>query len=67
MAGFDCTAVSTTWEWLTAELEALGEPVDLVGHDVGASGVVSVAMARPDCFGPGQRFPGGVRPGLCLA
>ncbi|MFY9932736.1 MAG: hypothetical protein WAK82_32515 [Streptosporangiaceae bacterium] len=46
MAGFDCTVLAYR-EWLTAELEALGEPVDLVGHDVGASTVVSVAMARP--------------------
>ena len=44
--GFDCT-VPAYREWLTAELEALGEPVDLVGHDVGGSTVVSVAMARP--------------------
>jgi len=44
--GFDCT-VTAYREWLAAELEALGEPVDLVGHDVGGSTVVSVAMARP--------------------
>ncbi|MBF6065186.1 alpha/beta hydrolase [Nocardia terpenica] len=29
-------------------MAALGEPVDLVGHDVGGSTVVGVAMARPD-------------------
>lgn len=45
--GFDCT-VSAYRDWLVAELTALGEPVDLVGHDVGGSTVVSVAMARPD-------------------
>ncbi len=46
MTGFDCPVLAYQ-EWLTAELEALGEPVDLVGHDVGGSTVVSVAMASP--------------------
>jgi pimeloyl-ACP methyl ester carboxylesterase len=45
--GFDCTAAAYR-DWLTAELEALGEPVDLVGHDVGGSTAVNVAMTRPD-------------------
>ncbi|GAA3544662.1 alpha/beta fold hydrolase [Amycolatopsis ultiminotia] len=45
--GFGCTA-SDYRDWLVAELTALGEPVDLVGHDVGGSTVLSVAMARPD-------------------
>lgn len=45
--GFDCT-VTGYRDWLVGELEALGEPVDLVGHDVGGSTVVSVAMTRPD-------------------
>ncbi|MFD2419512.1 alpha/beta fold hydrolase [Amycolatopsis pigmentata] len=45
--GFGCT-VSDYRDWLAAELETLGEPVDLVGHDVGGSTVVSVAMTRPD-------------------
>lgn len=35
-------------DWLIAELEALGDPVDLVGHDWGGAHVVNVAMARPD-------------------
>lgn len=34
--------------WLVAELEALGEPVHLVGHDFGAAHVVNVATTRPD-------------------
>ncbi len=34
--------------WLVGELEAFGEPVDLVGHDLGGSHVVRVAMTRPD-------------------
>lgn len=45
--GFACT-VAGYRDWLVAELEAIGEPVDLVGHDVGGSTVLSVAMARPD-------------------
>jgi pimeloyl-ACP methyl ester carboxylesterase len=34
--------------WLVDELEALGEPVDLVGHDWGGGHVTGVAMTRPD-------------------
>lgn len=34
--------------WLTAQLEAVGEPVDLVGHDWGGMLCVRVASARPD-------------------
>jgi pimeloyl-ACP methyl ester carboxylesterase len=35
-------------DWLVAELEAIGRPVDLVGHDWGGGHVVNVAMSRPD-------------------
>ncbi|MGE2720806.1 alpha/beta fold hydrolase [Mycolicibacterium celeriflavum] len=35
-------------DWLERELEGLGEPVDLVGHDWGGGHVVNVAMHRPD-------------------
>jgi pimeloyl-ACP methyl ester carboxylesterase len=45
--GFECTVLGYR-DWLIAELEALGEPVDLVGHDVGGVSVVNVAMDRPD-------------------
>ncbi|MEC3982824.1 alpha/beta fold hydrolase [Amycolatopsis sp. H20-H5] len=45
--GFDCTVLAYR-QWLVGELESLDEPVDLVGHDVGGSTVVSVAMTRPD-------------------
>jgi pimeloyl-ACP methyl ester carboxylesterase len=45
--GFGCT-VTAYRDWLVAELETLGEPVDLVGHDIGGSTVVYVAMTRPD-------------------
>ena len=34
--------------WLVAEIEALGEPVDLVGHDWGSLLVQRVASLRPD-------------------
>ncbi|MDV3128905.1 alpha/beta fold hydrolase [Mycobacterium sp. 21AC1] len=35
-------------DWLEDELVALGEPVDLVGHDWGGGHVVNVAMHRPE-------------------
>jgi len=35
-------------DWLISELEAIGSPVDLVGHDWGGGHVVAVAMTRPD-------------------
>jgi pimeloyl-ACP methyl ester carboxylesterase len=34
--------------WLAGELEALWEPADLVGHDLGGVAVAGVAMVRPD-------------------
>lgn len=34
--------------WLVAELEAIGEPIDLVGHDWGGGFVLRVACLRPD-------------------
>ncbi|NMO90314.1 alpha/beta fold hydrolase [Actinomycetospora sp. TBRC 11914] len=45
--GFDTTPVGYR-DWLEAELEHIGEPVDLVGHNWGGAHVVSVAMHRPD-------------------
>ena len=35
-------------DWLISELEAIGEPVDLVGHDWGGGFVARVACTRPD-------------------
>lgn len=34
--------------WLVEELEAIGEPVDLVGHDWGATHALRLACERPD-------------------
>lgn len=36
------------FDWLVAELEALAEPVDLVGHDWGGGHAIRVAIERPD-------------------
>ncbi|MEM9893561.1 MAG: alpha/beta hydrolase [Actinomycetota bacterium] len=35
-------------DWLVLELTAIGEPVDLVGHDWGGGHAMAVAMSRPD-------------------
>ena len=45
--GFGCTR-QDYGDWLIAELEAIAEPVDLVGHDWGGGHVMHVAMHRPD-------------------
>ncbi|MGQ4598218.1 alpha/beta fold hydrolase [Nocardia sp. R6R-6] len=45
--GFGATMLEYR-DWLVRELEAIGEPVDLVGHDWGGAHVVNVAMYRPD-------------------
>ena len=53
--------------WLTGELEDIGEPVDLLGHDWGANFTIRLACERPDllrswsvdtagCFAPGYLF-----------
>jgi pimeloyl-ACP methyl ester carboxylesterase len=44
---FDATADGYV-QWLTAEIEAIGTPVDLVGHDWGAMIALRVACQRPD-------------------
>ena len=46
-AGFGATA-GEYCDWLIAELERLGGPVDLVGHDWGAGHVIGVVMRRRD-------------------
>jgi pimeloyl-ACP methyl ester carboxylesterase len=46
-AGFGATKEEYT-AWLVRELEAIGEPVDLVGHDWGGGFVLRVACTRPD-------------------
>lgn len=45
--GFGATA-DEYLEWLIGRLEAIGGPVDLVGHDWGAMHVLRLACARPD-------------------
>jgi pimeloyl-ACP methyl ester carboxylesterase len=45
--GFDATK-ETYVEWLVGEIERVGEPVDLVGHDWGALLVQRVVSLRPD-------------------
>jgi len=53
--------------WLTEEIEGIGEPVDLLGHDWGANFTLRLACERPDllrswsvdtagCFAPGYLF-----------
>ena len=46
-AGFSATKESYV-DWLVGELESIGEPVDLVGHDWGGAFVCRVACLRPD-------------------
>ena len=45
--GFGCTRLEYR-DWLIGEIEAVGEPVDLVGHDWGAGHVYGVLAERPD-------------------
>ncbi len=43
------TATRTEYvNWLVVQLEGIGEPVDLVGHDWGGGHVAGVALTRPD-------------------
>jgi pimeloyl-ACP methyl ester carboxylesterase len=46
-AGFTATKEEYV-DWLVGELEEVGEPVDLVGHDWGGGFVQRVACTRPD-------------------
>ena len=46
-AGFGATKEEYV-DWLVGELETIGEPVDLVGHDWGGAFVLRVACTRPD-------------------
>ncbi len=55
LPGFGCaspdgwTATKEEYvDWLIGELEPIGEPVDLVGHDWGGAFVLRVACTRPD-------------------
>ena len=46
-AGFGAT-MDEYADWLAAQLERLGDPVDLVGHDWGGGFVVRVVSTRPE-------------------
>lgn len=46
-AGFDATKDAYV-DWLVTQIEAVGEPVDLVGHDWGSLLVQRVVSIRPD-------------------
>lgn len=45
--GFGATA-DEYLAWLESELSAIGEPVDLIGHDWGSNHVLRLACQRPD-------------------
>jgi pimeloyl-ACP methyl ester carboxylesterase len=45
--GFPATYLAYR-DWLEGELEDIGEPVDLVGHDWGGGHVMNVVMHRPE-------------------
>ena len=45
--GFDATKEAYA-DWLIGEIEAIGEPIDLVGHDWGSMLVQRVVSVRPD-------------------
>src|ERR1700756_5476633 len=45
--GFSATYLACR-DWLEDEVEAIDEPVDLVGHDWGGGHVVNVVMHRPE-------------------
>jgi pimeloyl-ACP methyl ester carboxylesterase len=47
-------------DWLVAELESAGEPVDLVGHDWGGAFALRVACTRPDLLRSWVTDVGGV-------
>lgn len=64
--GFSATADGYV-SWLISELEQVGQPVDLVGHDWGGGHVAGAVAARPDlvrswavdiagCFAPDYRW-----------
>lgn len=45
--GFACTKEAYA-DWIVEQLEAIGEPVDLVGHDWGSLLAQRIAVTRPD-------------------
>lgn len=49
-------------EWLESEIEKLGEPVDLVGHDWGSLLTIRVASVRPDLIRTWTGGSGAIHP-----
>ena len=45
--GFEATPQGYR-DWLASELERIGEPADLVGHDLGGRHVINLVAARPE-------------------
>ncbi len=59
--GFDATKEAYA-DWLTREIEKIGEPVDLVGHDWGSLLTLRVASTRPDLIRTWTGGSGAVHP-----
>jgi len=59
--GFDATKEAYV-DWLTREIEKIGEPVDLVGHDWGSLLTLRVASTRPDLIRTWTGGSGAVHP-----
>jgi pimeloyl-ACP methyl ester carboxylesterase len=60
-AGFDSTKEAYA-AWLIAEIEKIGEPVDLVGHDWGSLLTLRVASTRPDLIRTWTGGSGAIHP-----
>jgi pimeloyl-ACP methyl ester carboxylesterase len=60
-AGFDATKEAYA-NWLIAEIEKIGEPVDLVGHDWGSLLTIRVASIRPDLIRTWTGGSGAIHP-----
>ena len=60
-AGFDATKEAYA-DWLIAEIEKIGEPVDIVGHDWGSLLTIRVASVRPDLIRTWTGGSGAIHP-----
>lgn len=59
--GFDAHMNSYA-DWLVAEIEKIGEPVDIVGHDWGSLLTIRVASLRPDLIRTWTGGSGAIHP-----